>query len=398
MTRARLVIASLALLLTAQAEPHEEQIRLYERLYAETENAALLWLIAEANAEAGRVDQAIAVLEEVAARDLGTLVTADSPLSRFAGIPRFDSIAARLEAQFRRAPVAQVVATIDTPGVVPEGIAADSSTGRLFVGDMAGKRIFVLVPGREARVFAHTADLRPIGLTVDRNRGLLWVAATTAFVSSEEPRNAILGIGLADGIVRHSFGSDELRSVNDLAVAPGGDLFVTDSLGGAVFRLQPETTGLQRLTAPASLGYPNGIAVSEDGRWLYVAQGVSLRRVDQETGELETIAQPGNLALLSIDGLYWHAGSLIAVQNRGGPGRILRLRLSSDGARITAFDILEAGHPLFDIPTTGGIAGDRFYVVANSQLDHLQDDGSIKADPPLKPVQILELPLSATAE
>ena len=126
-------------------------------------------------------------------------------------------------------------------------------------------------------------------------------------------------------------------------------------------------------------------------RLLYVAQGIALRRVELASGAVTSVAAPASLALLSIDGLYWHRGRLIAVQNGGGPGRILALDLSPDGRAITGFQVLEAGDPGFDLPTTGTMAGDRFTFIANSQLRRLGDDGRLTAGPPLAPIRFVEL-------
>ena len=128
-----------------------------------------------------------------------------------------------------------------------------------------------------------------------------------------------------------------------------------------------------------------------------MAQGIALRRIDAATGEVSTVGQPPNLALLSIDGLYWYKGSLIGVQNAGSPGRVLRLKLSNDGTSISAFEVIEAGNPDFDIPTTGAISGDGLIVIANSQLTRLGDDGRVTPGPPLKPVKLLKIRLPTPA-
>jgi hypothetical protein len=158
-----------------------------------------------------------------------------------------------------------------------------------------------------------------------------------------------------------------------------------------VFRLDPGSESLVRIAPDSPMNYANGIALSGDGAALYVAQGLSLRRIELATGTVIPVAQPPNLGLLAIDGLYWHRGRLIAVQNGGGPGRVISIDLAADGRTITGYQVLEAGDPGFDLPTTGTLAGDRFTFIANSQLRRLGDDGRITAGAPLVPVRLVEL-------
>jgi 6-phosphogluconolactonase (cycloisomerase 2 family) len=63
-----------------------------------------------------------------------------------------------------------------------------------------------------------------------------------------------------------------------LVAAPDGRRYVTDELGSTVSVYQPELAGLRlvhrrpaTLTEPAGANYPSGIALSADGRFVYVA-------------------------------------------------------------------------------------------------------------------------------
>ena len=55
--------------------------------------------------------------------------------------------------------------------------------------------------------------------------------------------------------------------------------------------------------------------------------------------------------------------------------------------------MLERGNPLFEIPTTGAVAGDAYYYMANTQLRALGPGGVVKDREKLKPVVILRLEL-----
>jgi len=174
---------------------------------------------------------AIAALERVAAARIGFSVSSDSRLVRFSGDPEFDRIAGRLAAAAAPVRRGRTVATVAAPGLIPEGVAADPATGRLFLGDMNNRRIWAI--GRDGRVrpFGAPLVLRPLGMKVDARRNLLWIATTDAFWASQPPGARLVALDLASGAVRRSV-AGAARSFNDLAVASDGTVYATDSLAG----------------------------------------------------------------------------------------------------------------------------------------------------------------------
>jgi hypothetical protein len=114
----------------------------------------------------------------------------------------------------------------------------------------------------------------------------------------------------------------------------------------------------------------NGVTLSADGGLLYVStfpDGISV--LDLKTDAVVPIARPNNLCLATIDGLYFHRGALIAIQNAFMTPRVVRLILGRDPRSIKRFDVLERRNPLFEGVTTGVIAGRRFFYMANIQDD-----------------------------
>jgi hypothetical protein len=277
--------------------------------------------------------------------------------------------------------------------MVPEGLAYDPVRRRLFLGDMAGRLILSVDESGRSRVFASRLALRPLGLKADPGRRRLWAATTNAFSDATDKRGELLLFDLDSGRRLAAYSHPEATSFNDMDVAPNGDLYVTDSAGGSVFRLPAGGSALERLIPARSLSYPNGVAVSGDGRHLFVAQGVGPVRIDLATRQVLMLPRPPGFAALGFDGLYWRGGALIGVQNYATPGRVVRLELSPERDRITAAQLLEAGHPQFAFPTTAAPAPDRLFVLANAQLRQLKDDGTIADPGALKPIVILELPL-----
>lgn len=116
-------------------------------------------------------------------------------------------------------------------------------------------------------------------------------------------------------------------------------------------------------------------------------------RVDLDGGASREVDRGAGNTLAGIDGLYWHAGHLLAVQNGIGSPRIVSFFLSGDGAKVVKTTVLENRSLLTSLPTTGALANGKFYFIANSQIDNMRGDEI--ADPKkIEPVQIgvLELP------
>ena len=96
--------------------------------------------------------------------------------------------------------------------------------------------------------------------------------------------------------------------------------------------------------------------------------------MDLQSGAGMDVSAGLRSTLAGIDGLYWHDGRLIAVQNAIGSPRIAAFQLSSDGARVTQTTVLENRSGFTLQPTTGAIRGRDFYFIANSQIDNLNGD------------------------
>ena len=137
---------------------------------------------------------------------------------------------------------------------------------------------------------------------------------------------------------------------------------------------------------------PNGIALSDDEQFLFVADQFGILRYEIKSGRSVELSPGASNTLAGADGLYWHNGSLIAVQNGIGSPRIAAFQLAGDGLHVAKTIILENRSAFTTLPTTGAIRGDRFYFIVNSQIDNLNGDRIL--DPTtLAPVRIAVLDL-----
>jgi hypothetical protein len=95
-------------------------------------------------------------------------------------------------------------------------------------------------------------------------------------------------------------------------------------------------------------------------------------------------------------GFNGNGGDLLGIQNVTNPGHVIRIVFADQGTRISGSTVLQSyHHPEFAEPTTGAIAADALYVIANSYVGHFQPNGSIKDPGQLKPTAIIAVPLKS---
>jgi len=323
----------------------------------------------------GHADEALGLLEALD-RDGWDLPVDPGDFPALAGRPELAALVARVAARAPRTALSEIAVTLPEQGLIPEGIAADPRDGTIYVGSIARRKIVRVSPAGEARDFVPegTPGLGEVlGLEVDVRRGILWAASNAR--KGEPPRSALHAFDLATGAERRAAAIAAAgHLLNDVAVGDDGTVFVTDSDAGLVHRLAPGASALVAL--PASFREPNGIALV-DGR-LVVADSRGLTALDV-TGAATPLVAPTFFPLGGIDGLSARGRTLVAIQNALGTARILRIDLSPGATAVVRADVVEAGNPLWSIPTTGDLLGEAFLYVGNS---HLEAHGGSEVAPP----------------
>ena len=226
-----------------------------------------------------------------------------------------------------------------------------------------------------------------LGLKIHQPSRTLWTTSNT------ENGASLRRYSLASGKLIRSYPLLGRHLFNDLVVSSNGEVYVTDTREGSVYKLAGESSGLARLAPGHVFTSANGIALSPDETTLFVASfGDGVAVVDLASQSARPLPPPADVCLGYIDGLYAIKGSLIAIQNGPVIPRIVRFALTSDSRKIAGMKVLERRNPLFDGLTTGALIGDQFYYVANSQLDKVAN-GKIKAGVALDPLRILAIDL-----
>jgi len=287
---------------------------------------------------------------------------------------------------------AQTRFTIAESDLFPEGLAADPQKKLLYLGSIHHKKIIQINQNDEVAdlVKPDIYGLMPVvGIRVDLIDHSLW-AVTGA---DDDSRSELVHFD-AQGKLLERFPSTGAgpHGFNDLVVRHGRDVYLTDTPAHQAYRFDQASHRFTPLVFPRPLFYPNGIALSDDGNRLYVADILGVMVVNLDNAAVHEVNPgPGN-TLAGIDGLYWYKRGLVGVQYGTGPYRVMRWRLSRDGMRVTGSEILEYHTPLLSFPTTGAIVGDDFYFIANTGIANLKDNQVV--DPSrLEPIHIAVVPL-----
>lgn len=257
--------------------------------------------------------------------------------------------------------------------VFPEGVAVaredfyvgSTTDGTIYRGDLDDPVATPFLPGG--------ADGRTAAIGMKVDRGTLFVAggATGRLFAYDVRTRALVGSWQVEQTGAPTF-------LNDVAVSPRGDVYVTDSLRPFLYRVDARdrrTTGTQPLPVHVAfegteLTYTtgfnvNGVVVTKDGRYAVLAQSnaAALFRVRLGDGAVQRIDLGGEA--VAGDGLVLDGRRLHAVERQGDLGQVVTIELDR---RLTSGTVVSrTTDPSFDDPTTAALVRGSLLVV-NSQF------------------------------
>jgi hypothetical protein len=352
------------------------------------DRAAVLYFIAGIHALLHEPHEAVANLKECIAAKEGFDPGGDRIFAGLKTSTEFQHLVQQAHKDFPKVTTARLAFVTSEKDLVPEGIAYNPAEDVFYLSSLHLKKIVRIPrqsPEKSANFFPEDRyHLLPVlGLRMDPGDNTVWTASWLDNGRTEllhfDPNGSLLGRFSLDESNKHGF--------NDLVVLRDGSVFVTDTPGNQVYRFDPKIKTFQALTFSRGLFMPNGIALTDDGQFLYVADQFGILRYELKTGRSVELSPGISSTLAGVDGLYWHKGSLIAIQNGIGSPRIVAFQLSSDGLHVSKTTVLENRSAFTILPTTGAIREDDFYFIVNSQIDNLNGDRVLDATR-LAPVRI----------
>ncbi|MBM9509497.1 SMP-30/gluconolactonase/LRE family protein [Actinacidiphila acididurans] len=260
--------------------------------------------------------------------------------------------------------------TVNGGQAFPESVAADHryvytasiGDGTVYRGRLGAKTLEPFLPGgQDGRTSA-------TGIKVTGNRLLVAGSFTGRFFVYTTSGKLVSTYTVTD--------PGEPTLVNDAAVTPNGDVYITDSYRAVVYRIpaaevNAPATGAHR-TLQVAYHLPdyvagqsngNGIVATPDGTSLLIGYWYSgaLYRLTLATGDIRKVAAP---PLTSADGMALRGNTLYVA--RSVNNEIATVRLSGDDTRATA--VSERTYPGADTTTGIAVSRDRL-LVTNSQMD-----------------------------
>jgi DNA-binding beta-propeller fold protein YncE len=262
------------------------------------------------------------------------------------------------------------------------------------MGSMHRRKIVRITEADEVSDFVKPDlyGLMPVGgVHVDPADRSVWAASDPG----EANRSELLHFdGQGKLVERYPAPGPGPHDLNDLVLRGESEIFVTDTEGHKVYRFDRKSHGFTALAFPRPLFYPNGITVSADKNLLYVADLMGVLQVDLRNNKVREVDPGKGNTLAGIDGLYWYKNSLLAAQYGTGAFRIARFQLLPDSLRVIRSEVLEYRTPLLSFPTTGAIAGNNFYFIANTGIDNWDGEKDQILDPrKLEAIHVAVVPL-----
>ena len=267
-------------------------------------------------------------------------------------------------------------------GLSPRGLAYDAVSSRFVVADLVEQKL-VVIDERSQHVIdlvrASSAGFYEItALETDGQRGDLWVVSVSSqSADSTAGATALHRLQLVSGRPLDTVAvSDALKPARftDVVVTARGSVFVLDSSGRRIFRLQKDTHSLVvaatlKVDAPASLS-------TVDERVLYVAHADGVVRVEVSTGDVVQLRAPAGVSLTGFERIRWKRNALIGIQTMmDGSRRAVSIRVT--GGRAVAAEVVQTNIEMFD-PTAATISGSDFYFLTRQQGDGQAPDILVK--------------------
>ena len=359
----------------ADAADVREQIARVEKLLPQLpDRGAALYFLSTAKQHLGETREALQLLRECLELREGFDPSGSPSLKVLKGSKEFDKLVDDVHRDFPAVGQARLAFVTEEKDLVPEGLAYDARQNVYYLSSLNRRKIVKITAQGTASDFvpAGRDKLLPVlGIRLDPSDGTVWAASwdengDKAELLHFDASGKLLGRYAPKDALPHGF--------NDLVVRRNGEVLVTDSVSNQVYRFDSGGHTFALLPVHRVLSAPNGIALADDDRQLFVADDFGVVRVDLDHGTSIDVNQGPRSTLAGVDGLYWHNGSLIAVQNGIGSPRIAAFKLSKDGTRVTQATVLENRTQFTVLPTTGAIHGNDFYFIADSQIDNLNGD------------------------
>src|SRR3954470_7769296 len=347
----------------------------------------------------GNKAEALRWMQKYAASGLTYDVAADEDLAALANDPGFSAVASRMRANKLPIEKTEFVCSFPVDDLMPEDLAYIPAKHSFVVSSVQHHSLYrVTLPakgGKECGIseIALPAEAKrwpTLAVSWDGKRHLVWLSSSAmpgfdGFPKEDSGKAALLAIDPDSGrlLRRLDLARESAAVLGDMSVASDGTLYVTDSIGGGVYRVAPGSLANARLEKIADgMLSPQSPVASTDGKRLFIADyplGVAVVELSQLTGaNVQYLKHPDDIAVIGLDGLKLVGDTLIGIQNGTEPIRVMRFHLNKAQTEITSGDVIEQSSDRLGTPTHVIYADGWFYVIANVGWDKVGDNGKLQ--------------------
>ena len=349
----------------------------------------------------GNKAAALQWMERYAAMGLTYDLAGDDDLKPLLSEGGWKKIAAEME--HNTAPVmhAGLVCTLPIADLMPEDLTFDKTSGAFIVSSIQHHSLYrVSLPKgsnkdcelRELPLEAQAKRWPVLAVSFDPVRKLVWMTSSampgfSGFPKEDDGRAALLAVDPRDakGIRRFDMQSDAPAVLGDMSVSADGTVYVSDSIGGGVYRVPGtmDKTSLDKAKLEKiadGLFSPQTPVLAADGKRVFVSEyplGIAIIDLTG-AGRVTELRHPANVAVTGLDGMYLVGDSLIGIQNGTEPERIMRFRLNHAQTEIESAEVIEQSTPRLGEPTHAVAVDGWVYVSANVGWNKVDDHGNLK--------------------
>ena len=228
----------------------------------------------------------------------------------------------------------QTVITVDPPHRLIEGVASDGKT--IFLSSLIDRQI--LACRNSCKTLATLPEnIHPFAIAWDGGRKRLWVAADcppgVTFIKACE-RGALMAFD-AKGRLRTRISPPVgIFHPGDVS-ASDGNVFVSDSQNGMVYRLTPGGRGLIAVVLPGVGKSAQGSAYDKaNGRLIVADYSQGITAIDLTTLKRTLLLRDNGRPLRGIDGLIRCGSGFLGVYNGQPPGQLIAFTIEEDKLKL----------------------------------------------------------------